>query len=677
MNAKARVPFKEYWQMTATYVRPEWRRVALLTALIFTTLGLQLVNPQIIRFFINSAQDGGATAPLIWAGVAFLGSALLLQVVQVSATYVGEDVGWRSTNTLRSDLALHCLQLDMSFHNDRTPGEMIERIDGDVANLAIFFAQFIIRVLGSLLLLAGVLLVLLFEDWRVSAAMTVYAIVTLTCFVLVRRIAVPQWKATREASADLFGFLEEQLAGTEDVRSSGASANTMRELYRYNQNRLGAEKRAGMVNSILVTQWFSLQTLGLIVALVSGYLLYRSGAVNIGTVYLIIAYANAIFWPLENLTDQIQNLQKAGASVERVYELYRTASKIRDGERTLPQRALGVQFDRVTFSYEAAHAKDGAAPVAGKAKGWQGDNVTEAEEVTGWQGDKVTEVVGEPDGLRMADPELTLAAQSHDAALSPPHPVTESPDLALLDANGLSPSTPKIVLDDLSFTLEPGEVLGLLGRTGSGKTTITRLLFRLYEPTGGAIRLGEGRDALDLRDVRLDDLRTKVGIVTQDVQIFRASVRDNLTFFDRTDLSDGEIVAVLEEIGLGPWFHALPNGLDTELESGGTGLSAGEAQLLAFTRVFLRNPGLVILDEASSRLDPATEQLIERAVEKLLRGRTAIIVAHRLHTVQRADKILILESGRIREFGAYAELAEDADSRFASLLQTGLEEVLA
>ena len=654
MASNQRAPFKDYWKMTATYVRPEWRRVALLTALIFTTLGLQLVNPQIIRYFIDSAQAGGATTLLIWAGAGFLGSALLLQVVQVAATYVGEDVGWRSTNTLRADLALHCLGLDMSFHNDRTPGEMIERIDGDVANLAIFFAQFIIRVLGSLLLLAGVLIVLLFEDWRVSAAMTVYAIVTLTCFVLVRRIAVPQWKATREASADLFGFLEEQLAGTEDVRSSGAANYTMRELYRYNQNRLVAEKRAGLINSILVTQWFSLQTLGLIVALVSGYLLFRTGLVTIGTVYLIIAYANAIFWPLENLTDQIQNLQKAGASVERVYELYRTTTNIPDGTRVLNPGALGVQFDKVTFSYDKETRR---------------------------QGDKETRRQG--DGKAPLDAEIALAAQDGEPALSALSDTAESPPLlvslspTLPQENGTDPSPPKIVLNNLSFSLEPGEVLGLLGRTGSGKTTVTRLLFRLYDPLGGAIRLGENGDALDLRDVRLDDLRTKVGIVTQDVQIFRASVRDNLTFFDRTDLSDAEIVAVLEEIGLGPWFQALPNGLDTELEGGGTGLSAGEAQLLAFTRVFLRNPGLVILDEASSRLDPATEQLIERAVDKLLRGRTAIIVAHRLHTVQRADKILILESGKIREFGAYDVLADDPSSRFANLLQTGLEEVLA
>jgi ABC-type multidrug transport system fused ATPase/permease subunit len=177
--------------------------------------------------------------------------------------------------------------------------------------------------------------------------------------------------------------------------------------------------------------------------------------------------------------------------------------------------------------------------------------------------------------------------------------------------------------------------------------------------------------------VRLDDVRQRVGIVTQDVQLFRASVRDNLTFFDRERITDAQILRALDDLGLSSWYQSLPQGLDTELASEGAGLSAGEAQLLAFTRVFLKDPGLVILDEASSRLDPATEQLIERAVDTLLQGRTGIIVAHRLATVHRADQILILEDGRIREYGAYDALVREPDTHFARLLRTGLEEVLA
>ena len=157
-------------------------------------------------------------------------------------------------------------------------------------------------------------------------------------------------------------------------------------------------------------------------------------------------------------------------------------------------------------------------------------------------------------------------------------------------------------------------MLGLLGRTGSGKTTLARLVFRLYDPEPGRIVLG----GVDTRQRQIQALRQRVAMVTQDVQLFQASVRDNLTFFDRS-IADERILDVIEELELCDWYASLPDGLDTELETGGRGLSAGEAQLLAFTRVFLRDPGLVILDEASSRLDPATEQLIERAVDRLLR----------------------------------------------------------
>jgi ATP-binding cassette subfamily B protein len=230
----------------------------------------------------------------------------------------------------------------------------------------------------------------------------------------------------------------------------------------------------------------------------------------------------------------------------------------------------------------------------------------------------------------------------------------------------------RTTLTDITFDLPAGHVLGLLGRTGSGKTTIARLLLRLYDVDEGAICLG----GIDVRQACLKDLRKHIGIVTQDVQLFQASVRDNLTFFDST-ISDERIMVALADLGLENWLQVLPNGLDTLLGSDGNGLSAGEAQLLAFTRVFLANPGLIILDEASSRLDPATEQLIERAVSKLLTGRTGIIIAHRLATVQRADAILVLVDGQVHEYGARNELAQDVTSHYAQLISVGIEEVLA
>jgi ATP-binding cassette subfamily B protein/ATP-binding cassette subfamily C protein len=226
-------------------------------------------------------------------------------------------------------------------------------------------------------------------------------------------------------------------------------------------------------------------------------------------------------------------------------------------------------------------------------------------------------------------------------------------------------------LSDVTFSLQAGRSLGIVGRTGSGKTSLTRLLLRLYDPTSGSIQLG----GMEIGSIQLKSLRERVAVVTQEVQLFNATIRENLTLFDPS-IPDEKIINAIVDVGLKDWLDLQPNGLDTILASGGD-LSAGQAQLLAFTRVFLRDPGLVILDEASSRLDPATESLIEKAVTKLLKDRTAIIIAHRLNTLDRVDDILVMGDGRVLEFGPREQLKAESDSVFSNLLKQGFEEVTA
>lgn len=235
---------------------------------------------------------------------------------------------------------------------------------------------------------------------------------------------------------------------------------------------------------------------------------------------------------------------------------------------------------------------------------------------------------------------------------------------------------PQPVIDGISLTLEAGRTLGVLGRTGSGKTTLARLILRLVDPTQGEIRLNGAR----LRDISLAELRDRTGVVSQDVHLFGSTIRDNLTLFDES-ISDDRLRTALVELDLADWVDQMPHGLDTMLGPDGSGLSAGEGQLIALTRLFLRSPDFVLLDEASSRIDPETEARVTRAIDGLLRGRTAFVIAHRLSTIERLDEILVLAGGRIAEHGDTASLRDDPDSHYSRLLAVGadisVDEVLA
>jgi ATP-binding cassette subfamily B protein len=579
-----KISTSQYLSIFWKYLRPQGWKAVLLAVLLLSSIGTQLATPQLLRTFIDNAQAGAEIQTLLTIAGIFLVAGLANQLLSAYATYVGADVGWSATNLLRSDLAQHLLRLDMSFHNDRTPGELVERIDGDVTALANFFSRFFVRVAGSLMLLIGILVLLYLEDWRVGLALTLYTLTSIWALNKSRDLAVGATSEEREGTAKVMGFIEERLAGLDDIRANGGAPFVLQRFYDVTRRWYHYSYKAWMQRSLIWILAMSLFSFGDVLAFGMGVWLFTAGAITLGTVYLFYQYTNLLVTPLEQITQEMQELQKAGAGVGRVAQLLQIQTSLKAGQGTpLPVGALSVEFEDVAFSY--------------------------TEEDT--------------------------------------------------------------LLKDVTLTIPAGKVVGLLGRTGSGKSSLTRLLFRLYDPTQGVVRLG----GVDLRDPHLHELRHRISMVTQDVQLFHATVRDNMTFFNR-DISDTRILKVVEELGLSQWFAMFPEGLDTMLTSGGTGLSAGEAQLLALVRAFLQNPGLVVLDEPSSRLDPATERLMDQAMARLLEGRTAIIIAHRLATVERADNIIILDHGRILEQGPRAQLAHDPASRFYRLLQTNLAEVV-
>lgn len=569
-------------KLLGRYARPLWRRLLLLTLAVLTASALQLLGPQIVRFVIDgAAAQTVSMSTLVLAAGLFLAVGAANVVIAAASSYLSSDVGWRATNRLRSDLLTHALELDLSFHEARTPGELIERIDADSSSLFRFFSVFVIGVLSNALLLIGVLVVLFRQRWWLGVGLGVFAGVMVLVLASVRARAAPHYRASREAAGRQTGFMAEWLGGIDDITTNAAVPYVMSRFLQVAVAAYRAAKRARVLGDALGGVGSSMLKLGTIGALAAGVYLHQAGDATIGSVYMIVQYAAMLSRPLEVVSGQADELQRARVSGARVAELLAAESTLKGGHEALPAGPLALEVSGVSFGY-------GAGPN---------------------------------------------------------------------------------VLDDVTFALQPGEVLGLIGRTGAGKSTISRLLLRLHDPTSGTIRLGGS----DLRGLSRDALRSHVGAVTQEVQLFNASVRDNLTLFDKA-ADDDRLLRAIESLGLSQWFARLPEGLDTAISGSGgegLGLSGGEAQLLALTRLFLQDPGLIVLDEASSKLDPVTERAMSEALTRLLRGRTAVVIAHRLSTIRRVDTVLVLESGRVEEFGPRAELEREPSSRLSALLKLG------
>ena len=608
------IPIRQYYDLLKEYLKPYKGMVALLGGLIAGLSVLELVVPQVIGSFIQGTQSGAVASGLVRDALLVLGLVVLKMLTSVSSSYLSQRLAWKATNDLRSRLISHTLQLDMEFHNTHTPGEMIERIDGDVTLLANYFSFFSLQVVCNFLILFGILAYTFWQRWWIGLVLVSASLLAGFVIVRVSSIAILPYKRWREALTAFSSFLAEYLGGRLAIRASNGRSFLMRGLWQVMQDYGHAITKNTVASETVEHLPAAVNNVMQVLILGSCAYLYFSGSMDLGVVYILYSYSGMIVSRLGRMGDQVSWLQSSSANVTRIQTLLATENKIVDrsgseldaGDRSLQEpQAVGIRFQKVSFGYE----------LSGKSSG------------------------NNAEGSQVDDPK-------------------------------------EKVLKDVSFEVLPGKVLGLLGRTGSGKTTLTRLLFRLYDPDEGSICLCCGKDRpVDLRDLPLARLRRQVGMVTQEVQFFRASLRDNLTFF-KGDVPDAQISQVIEDLGLGEWLHSLPEGLDTVLEAGG-GLSAGQAQLLACSRIFLYHPDIFILDEATSRLDPLTENLMKRAVERLVGTCTMIIVAHRLETVERVDDILILENGRVLETGPRAQLANDPASNYSGLLHKGLADLLA
>jgi ABC-type multidrug transport system fused ATPase/permease subunit len=570
-------------------LRPDRRRTVAVLSILVVALLLRLAMPALLGRFVDRAIAGSPVDALMRIAAAYVAAALVAEGLQLVVMWGSVHLSWRAGNRLREQLARHAVRLEMAWHGRHSPGQLIERIDGDVEALVIFFTNVVVHVLGNLVLMIAMLVVAFVIDPRAGLLLFVAASVGGVVLVRLRSAAVPAREAEREANAVLYGDLEERLGGLEDLRANGAGAYAVHRLHGNSSRSWHAARRASFLGDGSYSVAAVTFAAGSVATLALGFVLHGRGAMTVGQVLALFRYSEMLRQPLEAIAEQLKEFQKAIAGARRASTLLATVPTIADGSLgadALPGTgALAVRFEDVTFAYH---------------------------------------------------PDAEPAVRGFD------------------------------------FEIPAGTHLGVVGRTGSGKTTLGRLVLRFWDVTEGRVTVG----GVDVRDLEAATLRRRVAVVTQDVELFRASLRDNLTLFGAHEVDDDRLVDVLHRVGLGEWLASQPGGLDVDLH-GGQSVSAGEAQLLAFARAFLANPSVVILDEASSRLDPVTEAHITAAMHALLAGRTAVIVAHRLATLDEVDAIAVVEDGRVVEHGLRETLAADRSSRYARLLRVSHHGLLA
>ena len=569
------------WRALAALLRPDSRRWVGLGLLVAFASGLSLAGPLVVRRIVDLANAGTTSGRLTSLAVVYLGLAIATQLILVAVSWLATVTAWHTTNQIRMQLAGHVLGLDHEFHRSHTPGELIQRVDGDVTSVSDFLGTVVPKVVGAASMVIGMVAVLAVVDWRLAAGALAYVVLSGATIVRGRHRAVGEASDEMGAYATLYGGIEERLTAAEDLRANGAGAHAMWRFVEESAETMHSSVRR---ESAFLRLWWAVQgsvAVGSALSLVTGALLVTNGSITIGTAFLMFQYVLLLERPLEDVVQQLETVQKANGAMVRVIDLLAIQPTILDNGKTSPPAGpLSLTFDSMSFEYE-----------------------------------------NDEEGRVMHDVTLSIAA---------------------------------------------GTSVGVIGRTGSGKTTLSRLVVRLIEATSGQLLIG----GVPIAEVPLTELRRRVAMIPQEVELFNGTVRDNVTLFDPTP-TDAEVEHVLSRVGL---TALVTGGVHRELGAGGAGLSAGEAQLLALARVWLRDPDLVVLDEATARVDPETEARLEVAIAELMEGRTALVIAHRLSTLRRVDEILVLDHGRVLEHGARTTLMADENSRFHQLLALAMEE---
>ncbi len=592
-----------------TYARPYAGQIAGMLALILITTGLHLLAPLVMRHLIDVVLPAKDINRLIWMALALLAIPALSGFINVFQRRLNAAVGEGVIYDLRVALFSHLQRMSLRFFTHTKVGELMSRLNNDVVGAQNAISNTIVSMVTNVIQAAAVLGVMLTLEWR----LTLISVIILPLFILAARQMGTRLRdvarMNMEANAKMNALVNETLniGGALLVKLFGQASTEVKRF----ENRAGEVRDIGVRRAVMGVSFFVI--IGMLSAVgtafvygLGGYLVIRD-AFTVGTIVAFGAYLSSLYSALTGLANAPVEFATSVVSFERVFEII-------DLPVDIPEKPIAVRlesvrgdlsFENVFFRYEV-------------------DERTILRDVQRYGRTDLIDAVLTGERIEVEEEAPAGPSQAREVAL-----------------------------EDITFHVQPGELVALVGPSGAGKTTLTYLIPRLYDPTSGVIRI----DGHDLREVSLASLSAQIGMVTQETHLFHDTIRTNL-LYAKLDATQTEIEAACRAANIHDFISALPQGYSTVVGERGYRLSGGEKQRIALARVILKDPRILVLDEATSSLDSESEALIQEALRRVMAGRTSIVIAHRLSTILAADQILVIDRGRIIERGTHAQLLE-------------------
>jgi len=522
--------------------------------------------------------------------LAMLVTAYLLQFVQV---YLMQWIGQKIMFDLRRDIFRHMQRMDVGFFDVHPVGRLVTRLTSDVDAVNDMFTEGVLAIVNDAFMLIIMAAVMLAISWWL--ALLAFAVLPLILIVtrIFRDHVRESYRRVRTAIARINSFTQEHISGMAVVQLFNREARAYKDFEDVNRQHMIAFKDTIFAYALYypAVDFLSSVAIALVVWRGGFGVLHLPPTVTIGVLIMFTQFSLRFWRPIQDLSDKYNILQAAMAACERIFKLMDSQPEIVSPAHPIPGDGSNrIEFDHVWFTYQ-----------------------------------------------KLTDEQKAAVAKAEQSS-------TSGAELAAI--NGI-----EWILKDVSFTIEPGQTVAIVGHTGAGKTTLTSLMMRFYEVTAGRILL----DGVDLRDHDLTELRKHFAVVLQDPFLFSGTIGENIRLGNE-QIDDQTMRRAARDVNVLDFVDSLPHGFDEPVRERGSSLSTGQKQLINFARALAYNPHIVILDEATSSVDTDTELRIRGALERLVEGRTSVLIAHRLSTVQRAETILVMHKGQLREMGSHQEL---------------------